>query len=114
MVTYWQTDQNTVQDGLQDFGLTEDRPIVVDLTKRLAVSEPITNPVATFTLLTLAGVPEVAVPSALSGTPTPTGNVVSQRVVGANLLIGRIYELIITFGGVGNRRAEKVALRIKE
>lgn len=111
--TIWQSDQATVEQGLQDFGLADDKPIAVDITDELAVGETPTSVSAVLWQLGQDGAADVTFPTGLVGTPTTAGNIISQRVSGLTG-VGRIYKLVFTFGATGNRRSVNAPLRVVE
>jgi hypothetical protein len=114
MPTSWQADQLSVSQGLQDFGVSADKPIAVDVSAALAQGESPTNLTAYLWQLGEDGAADVLYPAGLNSVPTANGTIVSQRISGL-VGVGRIYKLVIYGGAVGNNRElANVALRVVE
>lgn len=115
MTTIWQADKLTIDQGLQDFGIHEDRTIAVDVAKDLVVGESApTSPATALYLLGEDGAADTLFPGPLNGAPAVSGTIIQQRVTGATMMVGRIYKLIFTHGPANNRRSANVPLRVVE
>ncbi len=70
----------------------------------------VTSPATTLTDISLN--PPVSVPAGLSGSPTVSGNVIKQRVLGSALIAGHSYYLIVTYTGQPSGNVWEMRLRI--
>jgi hypothetical protein len=114
-MSFWQADKLTVDQGLQDFGITEDRTISVDVAKDLVQGESApSSPSSQLWLVGELGIPDTLFPGPLNGAPTVVGTAINQRVTGATMLPGRIYKLVLSHGPANNRRSVNVATRAVE
>jgi hypothetical protein len=115
MTTTWQADDLTIDQGLQDFGVNEDRTIAVDVTKDLVAGETVpTSPASQLWLLGEDGAVDTLFPGPLNGAPGVSGTMLQQRVTGTTMTVGRIYKLVLSHGPANNRRSANVPLRVVE
>jgi hypothetical protein len=113
----WYANANTIDQGLQDFGRTENRPLQIDVADELVVGEVSpTSPAVVCYLLDLYGARETDVTATvLSGAASVSGtSIITPVIQGPQLQVGRYYELVLTHGSGTNRRSANVPFRAVE
>ena len=88
-------------------GTTEELPLSFDFTAYIESGDTVSSPIVELLDLTTGA----STPGGLSGSPTATGNVITQTVLGSGLVAGHSYRLVAT-ATLASGKIESGELRI--
>lgn len=112
MVTFWQSDQLTINQGLQDCSIESNRPWAVSVANQLTEGETTpSTPETTMWQLGVDGGADQEITAPLVGAPIISGTNIIQQIDGTALTVGRIYVIVFEHGSANNRRATNLPLR---
>jgi hypothetical protein len=91
----WQNNDLLTRPQRVQISTSELLPLAWDMTDLLQLGESITSPVVTVTQVNPK--PIIDVPTAVSGAAEVNANIVRQRIDGAPLTRGTLYEIVVTY-----------------